>query len=61
MPGPMSHLFMGVQEQSYIAHVVDHATETWKKDGYKRVISAAGPAPTLAPILILCTLLAFNV
>ena len=29
---PMSHLFIGVQEQSYIAHVVDHATKTWKKD-----------------------------
>ena len=30
-PGPMSHLFVGVHEQSYIAHVVDYATETWEK------------------------------
>ena len=53
----MSHLFMGVQEQSYIAHVVDHATETWKRDGYKRVISAGTLARLSAPIFVVSTLL----
>ena len=56
----MSHLFMGVQEQSYIAHVVEHATETWKRDGFKRVLSSA-PATVSGSILVLvCALLTLN-
>ena len=61
IPGPMSHLFMGVQEQSYIAHVVEHATETWKRDGFKRVLSAA-PSTTVSGsiLVIVCALLTLN-
>jgi hypothetical protein len=57
----MSHLFIGVHEQSYIAHVVDHATETWKRDGYRRVISAAGLTGSAGRLLLTCTLLALVV
>jgi len=56
----MSHLFMGVQEQSYIAHVVDYATETWKRDGFKRVLSAAPSTVSGSILVIVCAWLTLN-
>jgi hypothetical protein len=53
----MSHLFVGVHEQNYIAHVVEHATETWKRDGYKRVVSGGHSHSIATPIIIIISTL----
>ena len=57
--GPMSHLFIGVQEQSYIAHVVDHATDTWKKDKSRKLNSAGMVSAFFKATILISVLISF--
>ncbi len=50
--GPMAHLFHGVHEQTYVAHVIAYAA----KIGPFQVNSAAKTTPTL--LAIICIVLA---
>lgn len=53
--GPMAHLFHGVQEQSYIAHVMAFASclEPYKECGLPTEASAAAPKAGLPGLLLL--------
>ncbi|XP_032080818.1 intestinal-type alkaline phosphatase 1-like [Thamnophis elegans] len=57
--GPMAHLFHGVQEQSYIAHVMAFASclEPYKECRFTTEVSAAAPKAGLAGLLLLLPLL----
>ncbi|KAL7991124.1 hypothetical protein Chor_014554, partial [Crotalus horridus] len=52
--GPMAHLFHGVQEQSYIAHVMAYASglEPYNLRNYYSQTSAAAPKASLAGLLL---------